>query len=110
MTTRISSASFSLELLRYIFAGAERVRDETRRIYAEKFGPRILEGYGATEAAPVIAVNTPMHFRAGTVGRLLPGMEGRLDPVPGIDEGGRLSIRGPNVMAGYLKADQPGVL
>jgi acyl-[acyl-carrier-protein]-phospholipid O-acyltransferase/long-chain-fatty-acid--[acyl-carrier-protein] ligase len=96
--------------LRYIFAGAERVRDETRRIYAEKFGLRILEGYGATEAAPVIAVNTPMHFRAGSVGRLLPGMESRLDPVPGIDEGGRLSIRGPNVMAGYLNADQPGVL
>lgn len=96
--------------LRYIFAGAERVRDETRRTYAEKFGLRILEGYGATEAAPVIAVNTPMHFKAGSVGRLLPGVEGKLDPVPGIDEGGRLSIRGPNVMAGYLKADKPGVL
>ncbi len=96
--------------LRYIFAGAERVRDETRRIYAEKFGLRILEGYGATEAAPVIAVNTPMHFKAGSVGRLLPGVEGRLDPVPGIAEGGRLSIRGPNIMAGYLKADAPGQL
>ena len=96
--------------LRYIFAGAERVRDETRRTYAEKFGLRILEGYGATEAAPVIAVNTPMHFKAGSVGRLLPGVEGRLDPVPGIQEGGRFSIRGPNVMAGYLKADRPGVL
>jgi acyl-[acyl-carrier-protein]-phospholipid O-acyltransferase/long-chain-fatty-acid--[acyl-carrier-protein] ligase len=96
--------------LRYIFAGAERVRDETRRTYSEKFGLRILEGYGATEAAPVIAVNTPMHFKAGSVGRLLPGVESRLDPVPGIDEGGRLSIRGPNVMAGYLKADRPGVL
>ena len=96
--------------LRYIFAGAERVRAETRTIYADKFGLRILEGYGATEAAPVIAVNTPMHFRAGSVGRLLPGIEARLDPVPGIDEGGRLSIRGPNVMAGYMKADRPGVL
>jgi acyl-[acyl-carrier-protein]-phospholipid O-acyltransferase/long-chain-fatty-acid--[acyl-carrier-protein] ligase len=96
--------------LRYIFAGAERVRDETRRIYAEKFGLRILEGYGATEAGPVIAVNTPMHFRAGTVGRLLPGVEGRLDPVPGIEEGGRLSIRGPNIMAGYMKVDAPGQL
>jgi len=96
--------------LRYIFAGAERVRDETRATYAQKFGLRILEGYGATEAAPVIAVNTPMHFQAGSVGRLLPGVEAKVEPVPGIAEGGRLSIRGPNIMAGYLKADAPGVL
>ncbi|WP_336969430.1 acyl-[ACP]--phospholipid O-acyltransferase [Sphingobium aromaticiconvertens] len=96
--------------LRYIFAGAERVRDETRKAYAEKFGLRILEGYGATEAGPVIAVNTPMHFRAGSVGRLLPGVEAWLDEVPGIAEGGRLSIRGPNIMAGYMKADAPGLL
>ncbi|QGP81273.1 acyl-[ACP]--phospholipid O-acyltransferase [Sphingobium sp. CAP-1] len=96
--------------LRYIFAGAERVRDETRKVYADKFGLRILEGYGATEAGPVIAVNTPMHFRAGSVGRLLPGIEAQLDDVPGITEGGRLSIRGPNIMAGYMKADAPGVL
>src|SRR3546814_208791 len=96
--------------LGYNVAGAERVRDETRKIDAEKFGLRILEGYGATEAGPVIAVNTPMHFRAGAVGRLLPGIEARLDDVPGIGEGGRLSIRGPNIMAGYMKADAPGVL
>lgn len=96
--------------LRYIFAGAERVRDETRKVYAEKFGLRILEGYGATEGGPVIAVNTPMHFQAGSVGRLLPGIESRLEVVPGIEEGGRLSIRGPNIMAGYMKADAPGTL
>lgn len=96
--------------VRYIFAGAEKVRDETRRTFAEKFGLRILEGYGATEAAPVIAVNTPMHFQAGSVGRLLPGIEARLEDVPGIAEGGRLYIRGPNVMAGYYLADDPGKL
>ncbi|VWX46533.1 acyl-[ACP]--phospholipid O-acyltransferase [Novosphingobium sp. 9U] len=102
--------SYDFYSLRYIFAGAERVRDETRRAYADKFGLRILEGYGATEAGPVIAVNTPMHFKAGTVGRLLPAIDQRLDPVEGIDEGGRLFIRGPNVMAGYLLASDPGKL
>ena len=96
--------------LRYIFAGAERVRDETRRTYAEKFGLRVLEGYGATEAAPVIAVNTPMHYKAGSVGRLLPAIEARLEDIPGIEEGGRLYIRGPNVMAGYYLAGEPGTL
>jgi acyl-[acyl-carrier-protein]-phospholipid O-acyltransferase/long-chain-fatty-acid--[acyl-carrier-protein] ligase len=100
--------------VRYIFAGAEKVRDTTRAVYAERFGLRILEGYGATEAGPVIAVNTPMHFQAGTVGRFLPGIEAKLSPVPGIDDEdgsvGRLAIRGPNIMAGYYKVDAPGLL
>jgi acyl-[acyl-carrier-protein]-phospholipid O-acyltransferase / long-chain-fatty-acid--[acyl-carrier-protein] ligase len=96
--------------IRYIFAGAERVKDETRRLFADKFGLRILEGYGATETAPVLAVNTPMHFKAGTVGRLLPGISHRLETVPGIAVGGILHVAGPNVMLGYLKSDQPGVL
>jgi acyl-[acyl-carrier-protein]-phospholipid O-acyltransferase/long-chain-fatty-acid--[acyl-carrier-protein] ligase len=96
--------------VRYVFAGAERVKPETRRVWFEKFGIRILEGYGATETSPAIAVNTPMHFKAGTVGRLLPGIAHRVEAVPGISASGRLSVSGPNVMLGYLRADAPGVL
>jgi acyl-[acyl-carrier-protein]-phospholipid O-acyltransferase/long-chain-fatty-acid--[acyl-carrier-protein] ligase len=101
---------YDLRAVRFIFAGAERVREETRRLYADRFGLRLFEGYGVTETAPVLAVNTPMHQRPGTVGRLLPGIEWRLQPVEGIEGGGRLHVRGPNVMLGYLRTDAPGVL
>jgi acyl-[acyl-carrier-protein]-phospholipid O-acyltransferase / long-chain-fatty-acid--[acyl-carrier-protein] ligase len=92
--------------LQFVVCGAEKVRDETHNLIAERFGPiPLLEGYGATEASPVIAVNKPTDNRRGTVGGVLPGLETRLEPVEGIPGGSRLFVRGPNVMAGYLTRD-----
>ena len=96
--------------MRYIFAGAEKVRETTRHLFADRFGVRVLEGYGATETSPVLALNTAMHCRPGSVGRFLPGIAWRLEPIAGIDTGGRLHVRGPNVMLGYLHDSAPGVL
>jgi acyl-[acyl-carrier-protein]-phospholipid O-acyltransferase/long-chain-fatty-acid--[acyl-carrier-protein] ligase len=96
--------------VRLVVAGAERVKQETREIWMEKFGLRILEGYGATECSPVLAVNTPMHYRSGSVGQLLDEIQYRVEPVPGIERGGRLFVKGPNIMLGYLRADNPGVI
>ena len=94
--------------LKFAVAGAEKVREETRAAFNAKFGGlTLLEGYGATEAAPVVAVNHPDRNRPGTVGQIMPGMEYRLDKVEGIEGGGRLFLRGPNVMAGYISPNNP---
>lgn len=96
--------------LRLVFLGAEKVKDSTRRLWRERFGLELYEGYGATEAAPVIAANTEQENKEGSAGKLMPGLEIMLETVPGLDHGGRLHVRGPNVMAGYLRHDTPGML
>jgi acyl-[acyl-carrier-protein]-phospholipid O-acyltransferase/long-chain-fatty-acid--[acyl-carrier-protein] ligase len=96
--------------LRFVMAGAEAVKPQTRDTYLERFNCKVLEGFGMTEASPVVAANTSTHGRPNTVGRLFPGISVRLEPVEGIEDGGRLWVNGPNVMLGYMTADRPGEL
>lgn len=93
---------FDLHTLRYAIAGAENVKEDTKELFFQKFGIRILEGYGATEASPLISLNTPLYTKAGSVGKIIPGMEYKIQKVEGIEKGGSLLIKGPNVMKGYL--------
>ncbi|MEM8936854.1 MAG: AMP-binding protein [Pseudomonadota bacterium] len=105
-----ASEDGGMSSLRLAVCGAERVRDETRQAAEKRFDFEVLEGYGVTEGAPVLAANQPGDIRAGTVGQLLPGVEKRLEPVEGLEGAERLFVRGPNIMKGYLVAGEPGVI
>jgi len=105
-----ASADGAMSSLRIAVCGAERVRDETRAAAEKRFGFEVLEGYGVTEGSPVLAANQPGDIRSGTVGQMLPGIEARLEPVEGLENAGRLHVRGLNIMSGYITADEPGVV
>lgn len=96
---------YDFRSLRYMFAGAEKLQEATASLWAQKFGVRILEGYGATECSPCVSVNTPLDPRYGSAGKLLPGIEWKTEPIEGVANGGRLFVKGPNIMKGYLNAD-----
>jgi acyl-[acyl-carrier-protein]-phospholipid O-acyltransferase/long-chain-fatty-acid--[acyl-carrier-protein] ligase len=101
---------FDFRSLRLVVAGAEKLTDEVRHLWAEKFGIRVLEGYGVTETSPVLSVNTPMASKTGTTGEIFPGVEWRIEPVEGIEGAGLLHVRGPNVMLGYLSQERRGAI
>ncbi len=101
---------YDFQSLRYVFCGAEKLKGTTQAAWSEHFGIRILEGYGATETSPTLSLNTTLFAKAGTVGQLLPGITHRLEPVANIPRGGRLWVKGNNIMLGYFKVEQPGVL
>ncbi len=98
---------YDFRTVRYVFAGAEKIQGSTFETWSGNFGVRLLEGYGATECSPAVSVNVPLGMKKGSAGRLLPGIEWRLEPVPGVLGGGRLWVRGPNVMRGYLSESEP---
>ncbi|MFA4994304.1 MAG: AMP-binding protein [Bdellovibrionales bacterium] len=105
-----NAAPHDFYFMRFVIGGAEKIKPETRRAWAEKFGVRLFEGYGTTEASPVIGVNSPMYYKAGSIGRALACLDVKLQSVEGIKNGAELVVRGLNVMLGYVKADQPGVI
>jgi acyl-[acyl-carrier-protein]-phospholipid O-acyltransferase/long-chain-fatty-acid--[acyl-carrier-protein] ligase len=101
---------YDFHRVRLLVVGGEKLTEEVRRAAADKFGVRPVEGYGVTECAPIVAANCFLAYQPGTVGQMVPGIEYRLEPVAGIETGGVLHVRGPNLMLGYLKDDQPGVI
>jgi len=106
---------FDFRTLRYVFAGAEKLQESTSSLWLQKFGARIFEGYGATECSPCVSLNVPMHLQLGSAGQFLPGIEFKLEPVEGIQgrpgrakggtNAGRLLVRGPNIMKGYVNPE-----
>lgn len=101
---------FDFHNIRFMFGGAEAVKPDTRNIWMERLGIRVLEAYGATECSPVVSANNRIFNRFGSIGKLLPAIEYKIEPVPGIEKGGELVVRGPNIMMGYILPDNPGVL
>ena len=105
-----SAHPYDFHNIRYAAVGAEKLKAETFNLCCEKMGKRLLDGYGATECSPLISVGSDIYYKRGSVGRLMPGMEYRLDKVEGIEEGGELVLKGGNVMLGYLRETNPGVI
>ncbi len=102
--------NYDFATIRMLVQGGEKLRHSTQELWFERFSIRITEGYGVTEASPVVANNYYAHHKSGTVGQFVAGIQYRIEPVEGVHEGGRLWLKGPNIMLGYLRATNPGVI
>lgn len=96
--------------IRFMYGGAEAIKPDTRNMWVERFGIRVMEAYGSTECSPVVTANNRIFNRFGSIGKLLPKVQYKIEPVPGIEKGGELCVKGPNIMMGYYMPDNPGVL
>lgn len=96
--------------IRFMFGGAEAIKPDTRNMWVERFGIRVMEAYGSTECSPVVTANNRIFNRFGSIGKLLPKIQHKIVPVDGIENGGELVVKGPNIMMGYIMPDSPGVL
>lgn len=96
--------------IRFMYGGAEAIKLDTRNMWMERMGIRMMEAYGSTECAPVVCANNSIFNRFGSIGKLLPAIQYKIEPVPGIEKGGELVVKGPNIMLGYILPENPGVL
>ena len=115
---RVSKEQFAT--LKYAIVGAEKLREPLATEFREKYGISLLEGYGCTEMAPVVAVNRPnvggarggqIGTKAGSVGHPIPGVAAMIvdrdtGSGPLVDQEGLLLVKGPNLMKGYLDAPE----
>ena len=101
---------FDFHNIRFMFGGAEAIKPDTRNMWMERLGIRVMEAYGATECSPVVSANNRIFNRFGSIGKLLPAIKYKIEPVDGIEKGGELVVKGPNIMLGYIMSENPGVL
>ena len=101
---------YDFHTIRLMYSGGEAAKADTRSMWMEHSGVRMMEAYGSTECSPVMTANNGIFNKFGSIGKLLPGMQYKIEPVDGIETGGELCVKGPNVMLGYYMPDNPGVL